>query len=295
MDAPGVLHPMATADIRRMHIKNGTYFINPRYGDEGNDLIYLRGVGVDELVDGHALGQNGGVGQYILIYFHTETQMALGDGAPQAASGSFILLDRNAVCTYGSHGVPWRHSWLVLGGSAIDGLVAESGLEVNHLYRRPELSERFVFYCQEFYREAVARPEPIDQKMLTLMTEMLLHDLARGILHGHRGAAPPALRQLEDYLETHLDQRITLAGLARQCFLSVPRFSALCRRHFGHSPIALLNHKRMMRAALLLRDTTMSVGEVAVRCGFANQLYFSSRFHQYWQMSPRRFRQENHT
>jgi len=46
-----------------------------------------------------------------------------------------------------------------------------------------------------------------------------------------------------------------------------------------------------MREAMdLLRTSTLSIKEIAVRLGFNDPLYFSKRFHQHWDIAPTRVR-----
>ena len=273
-----------------MTTKNAIYYLNPRMGDEGDDAIYIRGVGLHETIEGNPQRLGGpGLPQYCLMFFHTRAWVSLRGEPRQEAGGSFILWERQIICEYGLDDGLWDHTWLVIGGSAIGPLVQESGIVPNRLYPNAEAGERFLFYCREFYRE-VCRPGPPDQKMLSLQTELMFHDLPRILNTGQGIAVPPAFLELENYMESHLQQNIALRDLAARVYLSVPRFCALCRRHFGLSPMALLNHKRMQHAALLLQSTDLAVGEVGRRCGFPDALYFSSRFRKYWKVSPRQFR-----
>ena len=273
-----------------MPLKNGTYYLNPRRGDEGGDAIYIRGVGLHEIVEDtpKRLAVTP-IPQYCLMFFHTQAWAGLRGEAHMEAGGCFILWDRRVVCEYGLQAGAWDHTWLVIGGSAIEQIVRESGIAPNHLYPNAEAGERFLFHCHEIYRE-VSRPGAADQKMLSLQAELMFHDLKRLLTTGQGGSMPPAFQELENYLESHLQEAHTLAELAARVYLSVPRFCTLCRRHFGLSPMALLNHKRMQRAARLLNSTDLSVGEVGRRCGFQDALYFSSRFRKYWKVSPRQFR-----
>ena len=269
--------------------KNGTYYLNPRMDDEGDDVIYIRGVGLHEIVDGNPQHLGGrGLPQYCLLFFHTRAWARLRGEPPQEAGGCFILWDRRVVCEYGLQAGAWNHTWLVIGGSAIGQLVQEAGIVPNRLYSNAEAGERLLFHCQEFYRE-VNRPGAPDQRMLSLQAEIMFHDLGRLLTKGGGEAIPAAFRELENYLESHLQEPCTLADLAARVYLSVPRFCALSRCHFGLSPMALLNHKRMQRAAWLLRSTDLPVAEVGRRCGFPDALYFSSRFRKYWKVSPRQF------
>ena len=59
----------------------------------------------------------------------------------------------------------------------------------------------------------------------------------------------------------------------------------------GESPQAFLLHYRMARAAQLLKDTKLSVGEIAQQVSYDNQLHFSRAFKNVHGVSPREYRQ----
>ena len=67
------------------------------------------------------------------------------------------------------------------------------------------------------------------------------------------------------------------------------------RRSFKHhttlSPLQYLNGLRIERAKDLLRlESSLSVGEIAVRCGFSDPLYFSTAFKRHTGRSPLAYR-----
>ena len=55
----------------------------------------------------------------------------------------------------------------------------------------------------------------------------------------------------------------------------------------GESPQAYLLHYRMARAAQLLKETRLSIGEIAAQVSYDNQLHFSRAFKNVHGVSPR--------
>ena len=58
----------------------------------------------------------------------------------------------------------------------------------------------------------------------------------------------------------------------------------------GRSTKEHVTDRRMLAAARLLRFTTMAVGEIAYRAGYADQLYFSRAFRRHYGVSPTDYR-----
>ena len=59
----------------------------------------------------------------------------------------------------------------------------------------------------------------------------------------------------------------------------------------GRSTKELITDRRMLEASRLLRFTDMTVGEVAFRAGFADQLYFSRAFKRHRGDAPKAYRE----
>ncbi|CAD5108126.1 helix-turn-helix domain-containing protein [Zestomonas carbonaria] len=121
-----------------------------------------------------------------------------------------------------------------------------------------------------------------------LLTSSLAHELLGHLLltqvaprhHPHLkgGLAPHQRRLLQDYIEQHLDQPLDLDGLAALVALSPYHFARMFRTSFGVPPHRYLLARRLTRACQLLRDSTLSLGEIALACGFASASHFSNRF-----------------
>jgi AraC-like DNA-binding protein/quercetin dioxygenase-like cupin family protein len=64
------------------------------------------------------------------------------------------------------------------------------------------------------------------------------------------------------------------------------------RRYFNMTPTEYITALRLRHAAALLGSTSNAIGEIAQRCGFTSQSYFTRRFHDAYGTSPRQYRNQ---
>jgi len=104
------------------------------------------------------------------------------------------------------------------------------------------------------------------------------------------GLAPLVRRRLHDYIEAHLDQNITLGGLAQLACLSEFHLARMFRVSFGMPPSAWVATRRLERARVLLKGE-LPLQQVAHACGYADLSHFSHRFREATGVPPGRYRQ----
>jgi AraC family transcriptional regulator of arabinose operon len=165
--------------------------------------------------------------------------------------------------------------------------------------------------------ETVARTIPMSQPMSELVklslavrhsrqpaAEMLLRSLGFAVLwrflldsDQHAGdAATPQLHvsveQAQRYIESQLDQSITLQDLAEAGAVSPTHLIRLFREHFNMTPIAYVWERRIQRGLELLRYTGLPIGVIAAQCGFKTSYHFSRRIREATQLSPQEIRRQ---
>jgi AraC family transcriptional regulator len=104
------------------------------------------------------------------------------------------------------------------------------------------------------------------------------------------GLTPRVLRRLRDHIDANIDQRISVKALARLANLSVCYFVRAFKQSVGVTPHDYLVRKRVERTMELLAATDLSLSEIALAAGFADQSHCARRFRQHVGMSPRDYR-----
>lgn len=92
------------------------------------------------------------------------------------------------------------------------------------------------------------------------------------------------------YLEGHLSHPITTETLAAEAGMSPSTLNRAFHRFVDCSPIEYHLNLRIDRAAGLLKETGMSISEIAEASGFHDSNYFSRQFRKRLKISPREYR-----
>jgi AraC family transcriptional regulator len=104
------------------------------------------------------------------------------------------------------------------------------------------------------------------------------------------GLSAAQLKQVVEYIHTHLSEDNSLHSLAQLLHLSTHYFGRLFRQSTGKTPYQYVTDCRLERAKQLLQQTNLSVIEVAAMVGFRSQSHFTTMFRQQMQTTPLQFR-----
>ena len=98
------------------------------------------------------------------------------------------------------------------------------------------------------------------------------------------------LKRVQEYVDAHLDESISLADLAQVAGLSRMHFAAQFRAATGYRPHDYLLYQRIERAKAMLSSTDMPLAEIALSVGFQAQAHFSTVFKRLTGETPARWR-----
>jgi transcriptional regulator GlxA family with amidase domain len=99
------------------------------------------------------------------------------------------------------------------------------------------------------------------------------------------------LKRVQQYLNAHLEEALSLANLAAVAGLSRMHFAKQFRTSTGYRPHEYLLYQRIESAkSMLLSGTDVPLAEVALSMGFQGQSHFSTVFKRLTGQSPARWR-----
>jgi AraC family transcriptional regulator len=110
------------------------------------------------------------------------------------------------------------------------------------------------------------------------------------LLEPSNGRSRERLERVRDYIEAHLDDRLTLADLAGVACLSPYHFSRSFKQAVGVGPQRYVMQRRLERAKTLMRRTNQPLALIAQEAGFAVQSHLTLIFRREMGVTPGRYR-----
>lgn len=117
--------------------------------------------------------------------------------------------------------------------------------------------------------------------------------LAREPVHTAQRLSSSHLRQVTDYIHTHLHKRISIRELALLVGSSERHFMRLFRAATGETVHRYVEQKRFNAAKRLLDESDLPLKQIAHRLGFSSRVGFTLAFQRFSGLSPRDYRRQN--
>jgi AraC family transcriptional regulator len=132
----------------------------------------------------------------------------------------------------------------------------------------------------------------VDALNTALAVRIVRHfvDPSKITLTPSNGLSRERLQRVRDYIEAHLDDRLTLADLAGVACLSPYHFSRSFKQAVGVGPQHYVMERRIERAKVLIRRTRQPLASIALEVGFTDQSHLTAIFRREIGMTPGRFR-----
>ena len=117
-------------------------------------------------------------------------------------------------------------------------------------------------------------------------------DFLPGNLMTFQNAVLSRYRKMLDYIERNIHAGITIDELADVAGMHRSTLSRSFSRDTGITLKKYISHQLQLQAALLLRESRLSIKEIARKLNFNDEYYFSHFFKRESGVSPREFRQQ---
>jgi AraC family transcriptional regulator len=137
---------------------------------------------------------------------------------------------------------------------------------------------------------------PLYAQSLSLGVALRLHQRASqtSSLHRERGKLSTLqVQRIDEWIDAHLGQEITLQQLAGLAGFSPAHFVRLFRNTLGCAPYQHVLRRRLVRAHRLLLATDLPIAAIAGEIGFSSQSHLTSAFVRAYGTSPGQMRRQH--
>jgi AraC-like DNA-binding protein len=185
---------------------------------------------------------------------------------------------------------PWRFFFVTFNGDAavqmVRDLVRESGGVFEFPTTHP-LLDKFASFLGEGRESAVISLADSWRLVMELLHALLI---AQDQRHGGRESDHALIHRAHDLLRDAHGERINVSELASRLNVSREHLTRVFAEATGEPPYRFIMRMRLQRSCNLLKNTDLSVKEIATRMGFGSVSEFCRPFKRQLQLSPTEFR-----
>lgn len=203
-----------------------------------------------------------------------------------SAGDTYLLHQGEDHNYYSDKKNPWTKIWLNCYGSLVSGLLSSYGLlHTSYLPATP---------TEPYFRRILDVAKTQTDSRAADQICIIFHELLQFIHQRNQLASvhpiPEAAASMKQYLDNHFQEKVRIDDLTRLVYLSHSQVIRLFRASFGITPLEYVESRRLESARIMLKNTSLPVREIAERCGFSDEHYFSGYFKKRTGMSPRTYR-----
>lgn len=174
---------------------------------------------------------------------------------------------------------------LILGGNSLDGEI---------IVHDPELASAAAQMLSAVSEDGLGT-QVLFESLARIFLVILVRHYGQPVETEHttHGLTLTQYTRLVDHIEARLDQKLSPADLAGALGLSETVFARRFKAHLGKTPMQFVTECRIKAATDLVTRTDLTFGQIALRCGFADQAHLSRTFKKAHGQTPRAFRKSH--
>ena len=277
----------------RDHFVPETYKQAFKQPNTDNVDLSIFNCGLERCASGHTWGP--GIRDHYLIHLVVAGKgvFRLGDEEFALQTGDLFLIKPSQLCQYQADKTdPWEYYWVGFNGACANKLTA----------RLPFADARPIYHAgqQEMQQLQEALKRIYDSRGTELQNEtamvgylyLFFAKLMSGTSVPDTRAANSGSQYVLNaikYIQFNYSRDIAIDDVAKNVGVSRSHLYRVFMSNLNESPIDYLTRYRVNEACNLLRNSSLSIAEVANSVGFFDQFYFSRVFKKIMGMPPSRY------
>jgi len=159
-----------------------------------------------------------------------------------------------------------------------------------------EISDDVNYYIHAFARKSNENTVSAE-KDAALLAELIFREIISFIssidILDDRKQESMCIGAIESYINSHIQEKITLSDVAKYVYMSNKQVSRIIMREYGKPLSKLVVEKKLHIARMLLKNTDLKINEVSARINIGTENYFYTMFKKYYGLSPMEYRKKS--
>lgn len=224
---------------------------------------------------------------YLIHYIHKGRGIYIAGGKEYSLKAGDIFLIYPYDVTYyrADENEPWEYSWVEFNGT-------EAG---KYLSSTAFTRENPVIYANTSVEKPI-----LQLTSMAAENPYELYSALMAVLAAMSDGRPKTGSMADEYVKYALHyihtyyyhSSISVEEISKYVGINRSYLCRIFRQKTGVSPKRYVTEYKMKMAASLLKETNLTIGQVASSSGYENQLYFSDSFRRFYGISPSEYRKE---
>lgn len=260
-----------------------------KVGTKANPL-YVMNCGWEKCEPGHAFGP--AVRDHYLLHYvvNGKGKYVIGNQTYHLSKGDGFIIQPHALSYYqAEYNDPWEYYWIGFYGSHADRLMEDCGL-------RSASKPIFTYTSDDRVKNILRDTSSIfaysqGAKQLELIGNLYLFlSCISNTQYKKRGSY---IDTITEYIHYNYSYHITVNEIAAYVGLNRSYLCKIFKQAMGIAPQEYLLSYRLLKAKDLLKETNLSVSEIAFSCGFKDVSHFSYIFKEKEGVAPNFYRKNS--
>lgn len=256
-----------------------------------NVSLAIFNCGLQSCTPEHSWGP--GVRDHFLIHFVVsgKGQYTCNDKTYHLKAGDMFLIKPSQVVSYvADENEPWEYYWVGFNGTYAQKLMSSLPFSENC----PVYTSKDFDICKEYLYQIYENSGNSMRNSTTMLGYLYLF-LAKLIEEGDLISPTPSATQSNyvieaiKYIQFNYANDISVDDIANAIGISRSHLYRVFVSNLNQSPINYLTEYRINEACELIKNTNLSISQIAVSVGFFDQFYFSRVFKKIKKVPPSKY------
>ena len=154
-------------------------------------------------------------------------------------------------------------------------------------------SKLYVNILEEIYHVFLKKDAFYQLKLKGLLFELVYNLYKNNDIIKSKNREDNSLNKLKtaiEYINNHYHENIIVKDIASSCYLNEFYFMKFFKKYMNMTVNEYLNNYRLRRAYKLIKNTDLSITEIAFQTGYNNSSYFIVQFKKMYNITPKELR-----